>query len=99
MRINNIASDEYLYQLLLEACGACGQPTRAVQVVQDMEKANIQPTTGIFASLLQVFVSNGETDEGYQVYFMFIIIFISYLFHISYLFDIFIYLFIYIKRL
>jgi DENN (AEX-3) domain/uDENN domain/dDENN domain len=66
MRAKRIKVDPVIFFLLIECCGECAEPDRAVNVVTDMQSMGLRATANHYAALLQVFAANGQSTIGYQ---------------------------------
>ena len=66
MSLERIKPEHFIFRLLIDACGACKVPHKAMQVLHEMELAGYHPTASTYSALLQVFFVNGDHDVGYQ---------------------------------
>lgn len=60
MRRNGLQPEEEIFPCLMFACGACGQPERAIDVLREMTNNGFQPDANTYAALLQVFTMDGD---------------------------------------
>lgn len=66
MAAEGLVPDESSCRLLVDACGACGQPQVAVRVLQVLQSAGRKPSASLFSTLLQAFFANNDTAAGYH---------------------------------
>jgi pentatricopeptide repeat protein len=58
LRNNGLPIEEEIFPCMVFACGSCGRPDRAVDVLREMQNCGLQPSPGTFAALLQIVTMN-----------------------------------------
>ena len=65
LRQNGLTPEEEIFPCFMFACGSCGVPERAIDVLREMQNSGFQPDTNTYAALLQVFTMNGD-HKGHE---------------------------------
>ena len=64
LRTNGLQPEEEIFPCLMFACGSCGVPERAVDVLREMQNSGFSPDSNTYAALLQVFTMNPGRGAG-----------------------------------
>jgi pentatricopeptide repeat protein len=60
IRNNGLQPEEEIFPCFMFACGSCGVPERAIDVLREMTNSGFAPDPNTYAALLQVFTMNGD---------------------------------------